>query len=405
MAYEATVRRGRRAVSASRRKRGRARGAADAAAGGWARLFDDFPFGLVLVGRGGEILRLNERAADLLGVESDSARGSRCCDLICNRAGTQCLNRRAVSDHGLAPTEIHVELEASGGPSCAWAVASRLDGEESEVLFHLRPGATPARPDTGDEARVPGLRVRALGRLSLETESGPIAGEWLARRPGDLLKYLVCERSRTVASEQIAEALWPNAGQREALTSVRHYVHQLRAGLEPDRSPRAPSSYIATRRGGYALRILWIDADEFEHRVERGERALTSGDREWARAELDAACSLYRGDFLADDPYAEWALAERDRLRELASRALRALIAIDLEAGLLEVAGRHARELTELEPFDVDVHREFLRICLRLGRHGEAARRYELLRTRLRRSFGEDPGFTLPDLAPSRIAP
>ena len=45
--------------------------------------------------------------------------------------------------------------------------------------------------------------------------------------------------------------------------------------------------------------------------------------------------ALYRGDFLADEPYADWALDERDRMHGLAGRAIRALTKI--------MFGRHDR--------------------------------------------------------------
>jgi hypothetical protein len=38
-------------------------------------------------------------------------------------------------------------------------------------------------------------------------------------------------------------------------------------------------------------------------------------------------------------------------------------------------------------------------MLLRRGRHSEAVRRYELVRRRYRRAFGEEPGFVLAELA------
>lgn len=368
--------------------------------------FDRFPYGLAVADVDGRILALNGPSAELLAVDPAGVRqsGATCCELICGRvAGAEemCLTRQALETEGPS-TEVRVEIEAEDGAGsrAVWAVASNMEAGRARILFHLRPDASDRRgkDTTLDAPAASVLRIHALGEVSVETASGPIDGEWLQQRPGELLKYLVCERSRSVTSEQIAEALWPNSGQREALTRVRHYVHLLRRTLEPDRSPRSSSRYVATRRGGYGLTGVWVDADEFERRVERGLDALRRQDLERARAELGVARELYRGDFLAEDPFAEWAVAERDRLRELASCALRAVVEIELADGRLAPAAERARELAEMDPFDVDVYRGFLGICLRLGRRSEAVRHYALLRNRMQRVFGEEPGFTLSDL-------
>jgi DNA-binding SARP family transcriptional activator len=108
--------------------------------------------------------------------------------------------------------------------------------------------------------------------------------------------------------------------------------------------------------------------------------------------------SLYRGDLFTENLYAEWALEERDRLRELAGRGLRALVEIARGAGDLDRAAPHARRLAAMEPFDMDVQREFIEICMRRGRRSEAMRRYAIVRKRIKREFGQDPDFTLGDL-------
>ena len=115
-------------------------------------------------------------------------------------------------------------------------------------------------------------------------------------------------------------------------------------------------------------------------------------------APLERAHSLYQGDFLSEDPYADWALEERDRLRELAGRELRAMVSLKRSAGDLDAATEYARRLAEMEPFDLDIQREFLEMCIERGRRSEAMRRYALIRRRVRREFGHDPDFTLADL-------
>jgi DNA-binding SARP family transcriptional activator len=363
-------------------------------------LFHGFPCGLVLVDGLGRVLALNERSEEFLGVESDGVLSARatCCELVCAHLdppwGGECLTRLAVSREAGSLGEIRVRA----GERSAWVSAANVGNGRARVLLHVRA----ATRDAGGSVPDPGalsVRIHALGRLRVETGNGAADDEWLQQRPGQLLKYLVSQRARPVANEQIADALWPEASHRDALTRVRQYVHQLRISLEPDRRPGSRSSFIGTRRGGYALENVWVDADEFTRSVEAGLRAYDDSDLSRARFELDVARRLYRGDFLAGDPYAEWALVERDRLRELSSRGLRTLVELEFEAGRVDVAADRARALTEVDTFDGDVWRRYLELCLRRGRRSEAARQYGLLKDRMRRQFGQEPDFTLRDVS------
>jgi DNA-binding SARP family transcriptional activator len=51
-----------------------------------------------------------------------------------------------------------------------------------------------------------------------------------------------------------------------------------------------------------------------------------------------------------------------------------------------------------MEPYDLDVHRRLLTLCLQRGRRTDAVRRYASLRRRMLSVFGEDLDFTLADL-------
>jgi DNA-binding SARP family transcriptional activator len=105
---------------------------------------------------------------------------------------------------------------------------------------------------------------------------------------------------------------------------------------------------------------------------------------------------VYRGDFLPDERYDDWAIAERERLLDLAGQALRAL------AGGLSDPARAAtylERLAEMEPLDADVQRELIRAWLRQGRRTRAVRRYRTLQSRLMREFGESITFDLSELA------
>lgn len=373
-------------------------------------LFERFLYGLVLVDRDGRVLYMNRKARQLLMPGHRQVVGGEwgCCDLICNRVGPVvgggCMSERVVAG-GSALHEVRIDIEQDRLESAAWVSASALDPDGDQLLFHLRPGRPGDRrrrtpPEWSGQVcptQRSELQIVTLGRFRVEGANGPLNGDWLEQRPGRLLKYLVGERRRVVSNDQIAEAMWPEAGPGEARNRLRYYVHALREKLEPERAWRSPSRLVVARRGGYLLDTsqMWIDADEFEREVRAGLAAFAQGLDGPAATHLAGALDLYQGGFLTEDPYAEWALAERERLQELAGRALRAKVKIYLDLGDLELVATHARRLADMEPFDTDAQKMFIEICLRRGRRSEAFRRYSALRKRMLASFGEEPDFDL----------
>ena len=372
----------------------------------YGQIFDRFPSGVVVLDFARRVVGHNAAARGLLG-EALERRPLRCCDLFaCGRAGTPledaCLTALALERVGPLP-EMRLDVQVHPGETAGvWVTAASLGGADAAVVLQLRAGMLGDRrrrtePHWMGSAE---LRVFTLGRTRIESGEGPMGGEWLAHRPGELLKYLVTERGRTVPLEELVDAFWPHAG-RGGATNVRQAVHSLRERLEPKRIKHAPSAFIQARKGGYALdpENVWIDAEDFESTARSGFEALRRGDAETARPAFERASQLYRGDFLADEPYAEYALSERDRLRDLAGQVLRALARMARDRANLEMATEHLQRVAELEPLDLDAQRDLLAILMERGRHQEAMRRFEVVRRRHRKAFGEDPELDLGKLA------
>ena len=368
-------------------------------------VFEGLPYGLVLVDDLGNVVDANPAAVDMAWQDESSGPPVSCREIFdCSRADGPCrhgcLVQRAAQAGEPLP-EIRIDTRPGSPVSALWVTAAPLP-ESSTVVLHLRPGDARDRRRRSDPHWIKDstITVKVLGRTRVDSREGPLGGSWVQQRPGQILKFLISERDRVVEAEQIADALWPNAG-REALSSVRHYIHALREKLEPARTRRGESTFVVTVRGGYAInrRHVRIDADVFAQAVSEGLTAAERGEPELAVARLELAISLYRGDFLSDEPYAEWAMAERDRLRSQATDALRALARLSLAKEDLEAAAQHLDRLSEFEPFDSDVHRNLLGVLLSQGRRSEAARRYSTFRARIQREFGAEPEFGLAELA------
>jgi DNA-binding SARP family transcriptional activator len=367
-------------------------------------VFEFFPTGIVVCDARGHVQGTNLRAKAMLGALLERDR-LRCCDLFdCRRAGTpladHCITELALGHDGPLP-ELRVDLPIPGGAASVWVTASPYGGAEPAVVLQVRPGVAGDRRRRTEPHWMggPQLRVFTLGRSRVESGEGPLSGEWLGHKPGAVLKYLVTHRERVIPTDELIEVFWPDAG-RKGVTNVRQAVHTLRDRLEPGRAKHGGSAFVASRSGGYELErgAIWIDADDFEACVREG---LRMDDSETAEAALSRAVGLYRGDFLAEEAYAEWSFGERDRMRELAGQALRGLADIKVASADLEGASEQLHRLGELEPFDIEVHRDLLRLLVRRGRHPEAARRHELMRRRYRKTFGEDPPLELAEITAS----
>jgi DNA-binding SARP family transcriptional activator len=369
-----------------------------------AVIFERLPYGLVVVDGQGNVLSANRAAVEMSWRSGRAAPPTVCHEVYaCRQADGPChhgcLAQRAAQAGETLP-EIRINTLPGSPVSAVWVTATPLE-IGTGVLLHLRPGDARDRRRRSDPHWIKGpeLTIKALGRIRVDSREGPLGGNWLQQRPGQILKYLICERDRVVQADEIAEALWPHGG-RQALSSVRHFVHGLRDKLEPGRSRRGATPFIVTVRGGYAInrRHVRIDADLFAQAGRDGLSALERGDADRAYELLELAMSLYRGDLFEDEPYAEWAMPERDRLRGLATDSLRALTTIALSRGDRATAVKHLDRLAEFEPYDSDVQRDLLRVLLESGRRSEAMRRYSTFRARLAKEFGAEPGFTLSEL-------
>jgi DNA-binding SARP family transcriptional activator len=372
--------------------------------------FTGFPYGLFVLDREGRVVCANQEATRLIRAMGLSDEGLTCCELLgCRRADTvlasTCLTELAIGHDAPLP-EIRVDIRGPQGPTAMWVVAGTFGGEDSRVVLQLRPGiAGDRRRRAGPDwtAAGPRLRIRCLGRTVVETAEGPMGGAWLDQRTGQLLKYLVAERRRAVAVDEIGESIWPGADYAVG-ANVRYYIHALRRKLEPQRAAREPSALIVARSGSYRLSLdeVEVDADLFEAHLSVGLAAVKD-DPLRAAEELERGLALYHGDFMADLPYAEWALPERHRLHDLACTGLRSLADIRLERRVIDGAARCLERLASLQPYDEDVHRRLMELDVMQGRRSNAVRRYETLRTRIRRTFGHDPSFTPADLARAKL--
>jgi DNA-binding SARP family transcriptional activator len=207
----------------------------------------------------------------------------------------------------------------------------------------------------------PLLRVSLLGSFEV-LRAGRLlqADAWRSRQNRTIMKVLLTRRDSVVSVDQIIEILWPVSDPERA----RRYVHVRISQLRRLLCPEGPAACIVTVEDGYVWNPdadCWVDVDAFEAQTQLGHDHLERGELPEAVSAYEAGRTLYRGDLLADTPYADWALAERERLRD------RYLTAMTELAEAYAQMGRYRRALALChEGLTLDPSREALFVRLML---------------------------------------
>lgn len=240
------------------------------------------------------------------------------------------------------------------------------------------------------------LRIFTLGTFRVQHEDTPIAdASWKTQKNKTLLELVLTARRHPLSREQIIEFLWPNLDPSSADRNLRVAISQLRqtltAGTESSsQSDTLRESFILTTDRGYAWNTnaaYWLDANEFELLVEAGS---VLGERQETTLD-ERARQLYRGDYLAEERYADWAIAERERLRELYFALLTRMAEAYAHGGHYRRAIALTREILTADRVRESVWCQLMLFYYHAGDPALALRTYDECRTALAQELDAEP--------------
>jgi DNA-binding SARP family transcriptional activator len=235
----------------------------------------------------------------------------------------------------------------------------------------------------------PMLTVHLLGPLRVTIDEIPVK-RWPSGRGRSLLKYLLTHRHPWPHREALMEAFWPQSPPEAARNSLNVALHGLRRALRV----ATDLPVILLEEGTYRLHAdlrLWVDVDEFERHVEDGRRLEAAAQHAAAIAEYELAAELYRGDFLADDPYEEWPVLTREHLRLTYLDLLDRLSRLYFDQGRYAASAVVCRRMLERDNCREDAHRRLIRCYSRQDQSHLALRQYLACANALRAELDVDP--------------
>jgi DNA-binding SARP family transcriptional activator/tetratricopeptide (TPR) repeat protein len=223
------------------------------------------------------------------------------------------------------------------------------------------------------------LDFRLLGRFAVLRDGTEIpAAAFGGRKVRTLLRILATRRGAFVSHDTLAEALWPDRAPADPVANLQVLVNRARKAL-------GDPGIIETGPGGYSLAggpSCVVDAERF---------IATVSDEVARLPELHAALTLWEGEPLAEDAYADWAGDYRTRLLRLRQHALELAAGLALEAGDTSGAVDLAGTAVESEPLREASVTALIRALAASGDVAAALMQYEDYRHRLADELGVDP--------------
>lgn len=224
---------------------------------------------------------------------------------------------------------------------------------------------------------------------------------WQSRQVRSLMKALVARRGVVITSEQLIEMLWPEDDPETALKRLYVRISQLRKLLDcgSDFTPiqSVPGGYVFVQPDSTehvenpGQRFVWVDVDGFEQAADQGSDFLEQKQLVQAAEAFELARQLYRSDYLTEDQYVEWTIAERERLHERYLVVLTELSEAYAQQGLFRRSINLCQHILCLEPWREAV---FLRLMLYFyysGDKSKALQTYDQCQRVLQDQIGVTP--------------
>ena len=179
------------------------------------------------------------------------------------------------------------------------------------------------------------MQVHLFGSIEIELGERRLeARSFGGRKPKQLLEILLLRRGHPVPVDELAQLLWPGDTSVGDPATVQHYLSVLRRRLQ--HAQGGEGSLLRHVHGGYEL-----DQDRFDLDLDHFDAAVAAADSAPAsrrRSLVTRALELVRGDVLADEPDAAWAVDPRLGYRRAHVRLLLQASAMALAATEPDVA-------------------------------------------------------------------
>ena len=197
-----------------------------------------------------------------------------------------------------------------------------------------------------------------------------------------LFKYFITLRNKKLLAETIIDNLLSDNDSDDPKNMLRTQIFRLRKiikALLPQNADESKYLTINFSNGYYSLEVgenTVIDVDEFENLIKQGD-LVQKNDAAAAANYYEKAINLYRGLYMADNPYEIWLVSARNYYQRLYLKTFYKLIDILKKLNESEKIVTLCEEALLIEPYEENIHINLMEAMLAQKQQKTALNHYE----------------------------
>jgi DNA-binding SARP family transcriptional activator len=282
---------------------------------------------------------------------------------------------------GMARVDVALAGLPDGGPGLAKRAASALRGLGAKGMALQAEQMARNLSERGPHD----VSIRTLGGFGVSVGGEPVpASAWQSRVAREIVGMLAASRGRPLHREIVVERLWPDEDPTKAGNRLSVALSTIRGVFDPERS-RGADHYLIAARESLALDLdhVEVDIEAFFEEARRGRALHRTGDQVMGLSVLRSAEARYLGEFLEDQPYADWAIALREEARTEFMSIARVLAEAESRHGDHDASARWYMRILEQDAYNEPAHLALVSAMVAAGRHGSARRLYRIYVSRM----------------------
>lgn len=220
----------------------------------------------------------------------------------------------------------------------------------------------------------------------------------------ELLKYFITNRNKKIVPENIIDYFWSDKEYGDPKNALSTQIHRLKKSLielnlmKPPGGMDAPYYFeLNFVNGFYVFSIgenCTIDVELYKEKTLLADSMKTT-DPEEAIKNYKDVIDIYKGQYMEENVYSEWAVTARNRYHRTYIQSVLQLME------LLKYYGRYSEiveifeDIVSIEPYEEGFHIYFLEALIELGEFRYALSHYNYLATKMYKDIGVRPSSAL----------